>query len=120
MILGVHSATFVKNWHEDVMPYIHKCKKAGYKSVEVSLLGQTPSSAKNISKLAKDLNITHTCTTGLSKEEDISSGDSGIQKSDHVRKLSGNTELSNCSPTQMSWSSSALDLMVLYTIVARF
>ncbi|MDB9788430.1 sugar phosphate isomerase/epimerase [Candidatus Thioglobus sp.] len=80
MILGVHSATFVKNWHEDVTPYIHKCKKAGYKSVEVSLLGQTPSSAKDISKLAKDLNITLTCTTGLSKEEDISSGDSEIQK----------------------------------------
>ena len=36
MILGVHSATFVKNWHEDVKPYIHLCKKAGYKSVEVS------------------------------------------------------------------------------------
>lgn len=80
MILGVHSATFVKNWYEDVKPYIHKCKKAGYKSVEVSLLGQTPSSVKDISKLAKDLNITLTCTTGLSKEEDISSGDSDIQK----------------------------------------
>ena len=80
MILGVHSATFVKNWYEDVTPYIHKCKKAGYKSVEVSLLGQTPSSAKDISKLAKDLNITLTCTTGLSKEEDISSSGSGIQK----------------------------------------
>ena len=80
MILGVHSATFVKNWYEDVTPYIHKCKKAGYKSIEVSLLGQTPSSVKDISKLAKDLNITLTCTTGLSKEEDISSGDSDIQK----------------------------------------
>ena len=45
MILGVHSATFVKNWHEDVKPYIYLCKKAGYKSVEVSLLGQTPSGA---------------------------------------------------------------------------
>ena len=54
MILGVHSATFVKNWHEDITPYIHKCKKAGYKSVEVSLLGQTPSSAKEIAKLAND------------------------------------------------------------------
>ena len=80
MILGVHSATFVKNWYEDVKPYIYKCNKAGYKSVEVSLLGQTPASAKDISKLAKDLNITLTCTTGLSKEEDISSGDSDIQK----------------------------------------
>ena len=53
MILGVHSATFVKNWHEDVKPYIHLCKKAGYKSVEVSLLGQTPSSAKEIAKQQK-------------------------------------------------------------------
>ena len=80
MILGVHSATFVKNWHEDVKPYIHLCKKAGYKSVEVSLLGQTPSSAKEIAKLANDLNISITCTTGLSNEEDISSSDPVIQQ----------------------------------------
>jgi len=79
MILGVHSATFVKNWHEDVMPYIRMCKEAGYKSVEVSLLGQTPYSAKEISTLANDLNISLTCTTGLSKEEDISSSDPHIQ-----------------------------------------
>ena len=52
MIIGVHSATFVKNWHEDVTPYIRKCAEAGFKSVEVSLLGQTPESAKKISNLA--------------------------------------------------------------------
>ena len=80
MILGVHSATFVKNWHEDITPYIHKCKQAGYKSVEVSLLGQSPESAKEISKLAKDLNISLTCTTGLSKNEDISSSNPVVQK----------------------------------------
>ena len=80
MILGVHSATFVKNWHEDVMPYIRMCKEAGYKSIEVSLLGQTPYSAKEISNLANDLNISLTCTTGLSKEEDISSSDPHVQK----------------------------------------
>ena len=80
MILGVHSATFVKNWHEDITPYILKCKKAGYKSVEVSLLGQTPSSAKEIANLANDLNISLTCTTGLAKGEDISSSNKLIQK----------------------------------------
>ena len=80
MILGVHSATFVKNWDEDITPYIIKCKKAGYKSVEVSLLGQTPSSAKEIAKLAKDLNISLACTTGLAKGEDISSSNKLIQK----------------------------------------
>ena len=80
MILGVHSATFVKNWQEDITPYIQKCKEAGYKSVEISLLGQTPESAKEISNLASDLNISLTCTTGLSKEEDISSNNPNIQK----------------------------------------
>ena len=80
MILGVHSATFVKNWQEDITPYILKCKEAGFKSVEISLLGQTPESAKEISNLASDLNISLTCTTGLSKEEDISSNDSNIRK----------------------------------------
>ena len=80
MILGVHSATFVRNWQEDITPYIHKCKEAGFKSVEISLLGQTPESAKEISNLASDLNISLTCTTGLSKEEDISSNDPNIRK----------------------------------------
>ena len=80
MIIGVHSATFVKNWQEDITPYIHKCKEAGFKSVEVSLLGQTPESAKKISNLADDLNISLTCTTGLTKDEDISSSDPNIQK----------------------------------------
>jgi len=80
MIIGVHSATFVKNWHEDVTPYICKCAEAGFKSVEVSLLGQTPESAKKISNLADDLNISLTCSTGLTKDEDISSSDPSIQK----------------------------------------
>ena len=40
MKLGVHSATFVKEWSEDIKPYTKKCHEAGYKSVEVSLLGQ--------------------------------------------------------------------------------
>ena len=48
--------------------------------MEVSLLGQTPSSAKEIAKLANDLNIYITCTTGLSNEEDISSSDPFIQQ----------------------------------------
>ena len=65
---------------EDITPYIHKCKEAGFKSVEISLLGQTPESAKEISNLANDLNISLTCTTGLSKEEDISSNDPNVQK----------------------------------------
>ena len=80
MIIGVHSATFVKNWHEDVTPYIRKCADAGFKSVEVSLLGQTLESAKKISNLADDLNISLTCTTGLTRDEDISSSDLSTQK----------------------------------------
>ena len=75
MKLGVHSATFVKEWSEDIKPYIKKCSDAGYKSVEVSLLGQDFYKAKEIGKYAKDLNIEITCTTGLSNEEDITSED---------------------------------------------
>ena len=79
MKLGVHSATFVKEWSEDIKPYIKKCHEAGYKSVEVSLLGQNFIKAKEIGKLAKDLNIEITCTTGLSNEEDIASEDLEIR-----------------------------------------
>ncbi len=79
MKLGVHSATFVKEWSEDIKPYIKKCHDAGYKSVEVSLLGQNFIKAKEIGKLAKDLNIEITCTTGLSNEEDIASTESRIR-----------------------------------------
>ena len=79
MKLGVHSAIFVKEWSEDIKPYIKKCSDAGYKSVEVSLLGQDFYKAKEIGKYAKDLNIEITCTTGLSNEEDITSEDLDIR-----------------------------------------
>ena len=49
MKLGVHSATFVKNWSEDITPYIKLCRDAGYSSVEVSLLGQNEKSAIELS-----------------------------------------------------------------------
>ena len=65
MKLGVHSATFVKNWSEDITPYIKLCRDAGYSSVEVSLLGQNEKSAIEIGKLSKDLDINITCTTCL-------------------------------------------------------
>ena len=80
MILGVHSATFVKNWSEDITPYIKLCSDAGYSSVEVSLLGQNEKSAIEIGKLSKDLDINITCTTGLSKDEDITSNNQNIRK----------------------------------------
>ena len=54
MKLGVHSATFVKNWSEDITPYIKLCSDAGYSSVEVSLLGQNIKSAMEIGELSKD------------------------------------------------------------------
>ena len=40
MKLGVHSATFVEDWSDDIRPYIKKCYEAGYKSIEVSLLSR--------------------------------------------------------------------------------
>ena len=80
MKLGVHSATFVKNWSEDITPYIKLCRDAGYSSVEVSLLGQNEKSAIEIGKLSKDLDINITCTTGLSKDEDITSNNQNIRK----------------------------------------
>jgi len=79
MKLGVHSATFVENWFKDVKPYIKKCSDAGFKSVEVSLLGQDKYKAQEIGSLAKQLNIEITCTTGLSSTEDITSSDKEIR-----------------------------------------
>ena len=72
MKLGIHSAAFVKDWSEDIIPYIKECHNRGYKVVEVSLLGQTKNSAEKIAKLANDLNVSLTCTTGLSEDEDVS------------------------------------------------
>ncbi len=54
MQLGVHSATFVKDWQEDITPYIIKCKEAGYSCVEISLLGQNEKTAKKIYDLSKN------------------------------------------------------------------
>ena len=79
MKIGVHSATFVKDWSEDITPYLIKCKEAGYNCVEVSLLGQTDKNAEKINLLSKELNIKITCTTGLSQDEDIASDNSEVR-----------------------------------------
>ena len=79
MKLGVHSATFVEDWSEDIRPYIKKCHEAGYKSIEVSLLGQDNIKAREIGLLASELNVEITCTTGLSVNEDITSFDNKIR-----------------------------------------
>ena len=50
MKIGVHSASFVKDWSEDITPYIIQCKEAGYNCVEVSLLGQTSPVAGRIER----------------------------------------------------------------------
>ena len=78
MKLGIHSAAFVKDWEEDITPYIKECHSRGYKVIEISLLGQTRTSAEKIAKLANDLNVSLTCTTGLSEDEDIS--DENLEK----------------------------------------
>ena len=36
MQLGVHSATFVKDWQEDITPYIIKCKEHEYDPNDMS------------------------------------------------------------------------------------
>ena len=79
MKLGVHSATFVEDWSEDIKPYMQKCLEAGYRSIEVSLLGQDKIKAKEIGFFASDNNIEITCTTGLSVNEDITSSDNEIR-----------------------------------------
>ena len=78
MKLGVHSATFVKRWGENIIPYIYKIIETGYKSVEVSLLGHNEQTAEEIGQLSKDLNIEITCTTGLSTDQDITSNDNEV------------------------------------------
>ena len=79
MKLGVHSATFVEDWSDDIKPYIQKCLEAGYRSIEVSLLGQDKIKAKEIGLFASEQNIEITCTTGLSVNEDITSSDNEIR-----------------------------------------
>ena len=80
MILGAHSATFVKEWGENIIPYINKIVEIGYKSVEVSLLGHDDKSAEKIGQLSNDLGVEITCTTGLSSDQDITSKDKEICK----------------------------------------
>ena len=87
MQLGVHSATFVKDWQEDITPYIIQCKEAGYSCVEISLLGQNEKTAKKIYDLSKELNIDITCTTGLSANEDLTSTSEKIRKNGEEKLL---------------------------------
>ena len=38
MKLGVHSATFVKDWSEDIKPYIKKCNEAFLTSTTLGII----------------------------------------------------------------------------------
>ena len=35
MKLGIHSAAFVKDWGEDIIPYIKECQSKGYEVIEM-------------------------------------------------------------------------------------
>ena len=71
MKLGIHSAAFVKDWAEDIIPYIKECHSRGYEVIEVSLLGQTKNSAEKIAKLANDLNISLTAINKADRKSTI-------------------------------------------------
>ena len=75
MKYGVHVALWMAQWPEDISPHIQTVKELGFDGVEISLLGMSDEKIDFLRGLIKDLGLEVTCTTGLSTEHDIASGD---------------------------------------------
>lgn len=80
--IGIHSALWVEEWGEDLVPHIRSAAELGYDCVEISLLGLNQRDATRLSAAALDEGVKILCTTGLSIDNDITS-------EDHVLRHSG-------------------------------
>jgi D-psicose/D-tagatose/L-ribulose 3-epimerase len=80
MKFGVHIATWMKTWQDDVVPYIEDAARLGFDGVELSLLGMTDNNIARVRKMLQDNHLEVTCTTGLAMSQDITSDDSDVRK----------------------------------------
>lgn len=78
MNYAIHLSTFTKTWSDDLVPLIKRAADIGYGAVELPLLDLELIDVSAIQKALRENNVQALCSTGMNKEEDISSLDSCI------------------------------------------
>lgn len=76
---AIHLALWTRDWADDIVPLARKAAEIGYDGVEVSLLGAAAGNPIEVGKAITDLGLAVTCTTGLSRSDDIASLDPAIR-----------------------------------------
>ena len=78
MKYGIHLALWTADWSENMDEHVKLAADLGFAGVEISLLGMSDQKISNLRSLIQDNGLGVTCTSGLSKEHDLASGDSEI------------------------------------------
>lgn len=79
MKIGVHAATWMRTWQDDVVPLVREAATLGFDSVELSLLGGDKAARRRVRDEAGAAKLDLTCTTGLAPSTDVGSDDPEIR-----------------------------------------
>lgn len=84
MRLGLHAATWMSSWNDDVVPILGRAADLGFDSVELSLLGGDDAAYRRVARAGRELGLDLTCTTGLSPASDVGSADPAVRSAGHA------------------------------------
>jgi len=86
--VAVHTAVWVAEWGENLVPHLELAAKLGYDGAEISLLGLEETTAATLKRVASDLGIALLCTTGLGPDTDVTSEDPSVRAAgiDYLRR----------------------------------
>lgn len=79
MKIGVHAATWMRTWRDDVVPLVRDAATLGFDSVELSLLGGDAAARRRVRQEARATGLDLTCTTGLAPSTDVGSADPEVR-----------------------------------------
>lgn len=79
MKIGMHAATWMRSWQDDVVPLVREAATLGFDSVELSLLGGDAAARRRVRDEARSAELDLTCTTGLAPSTDVGSADAEVR-----------------------------------------
>ena len=79
MKFAVHAALWMRDWSEDVAPWLDEAARIGFDGVQLSLLGMDDATTDRLRRRAAELSLELTCTTGLAPHEDVTSDDGSVR-----------------------------------------
>ncbi len=79
MRFAVHAALWMRDWSEDVAPWLDEAARIGFDGVQLSLLGMDGATTRRLRQRAEELSLELTCTTGLGPDQDVTSDDAAVR-----------------------------------------